>query len=93
MCCDVEALTLATKAGVSRSGVSERFAVVAGVLDASADGEPQLKPGFHHEVANQDLANALDASHSVGAQLPSQLRLWKCRHCVQMVLGTADRSA
>lgn len=70
-----EALTLATKAGVSPELVFEAIrGGLAGstVLEAKAPMvlNRNFKPGFRVDLHIKDLANALDTSHGVGAQLP-----------------------
>ena len=70
-----EALVLATKAGVDPSLVYQAIrGGLAGstVLDAKAPMvlERNFKPGFRIDLHIKDLANALDTSHGVGAQLP-----------------------
>lgn len=70
-----EALVLATKAGVDPELVYQAIrGGLAGstVLDAKAPMvlERNFKPGFRIDLHIKDLANALDTSHGVGAQLP-----------------------
>lgn len=70
-----EALTLATKAGVNPDPVYQAIrGGLAGstVLDAKAPMvmDRNFKPGFRIDLHIKDLANALDTSHGVGAQLP-----------------------
>ena len=70
-----EALTLATKAGVNPGLVYQAIrGGLAGstVLDAQAPMvlDRNFKPGFRIDLQLKDLANALDTSHGVGAQLP-----------------------
>ncbi len=70
-----EALTLATKAGVNPDLVYQAIrGGLAGstVLDAKAPMvmDRNFKPGFRIDLHIKDLANALDTSHGVGAQLP-----------------------
>lgn len=70
-----EALVLATKAGVDPNLVFQAIrGGLAGstVLDAKAPMvmDRNFKPGFRIDLHIKDLANALDTSHSVGAQLP-----------------------
>lgn len=70
-----EALVLATKAGVNPDLVYQAIrGGLAGstVLDAKAPMvmDRNFKPGFRIDLHIKDLANALDTSHGVGAQLP-----------------------
>src|SRR5471030_86478 len=70
-----EALVLATKAGVDPNLVFQAIrGGLAGstVLEAKAPMvmDRNFKPGFRIDLHIKDLANALDTSHSVGAQLP-----------------------
>ncbi|WP_314153862.1 2-hydroxy-3-oxopropionate reductase [Rouxiella badensis] len=70
-----EALVLATKAGVDPSLVYQAIrGGLAGstVLDAKAPMvmDRNFKPGFRIDLHIKDLANALDTSHEIGAQLP-----------------------
>jgi len=70
-----EALSLATKAGVNPELVYQAIrGGLAGstVLDAKAPMvlDRNFKPGFRIDLHIKDLANALDTSHGVGAQLP-----------------------
>ncbi|WP_017803610.1 2-hydroxy-3-oxopropionate reductase, partial [Winslowiella toletana] len=70
-----EALTLATKAGVDPDLVFQAIrGGLAGstVLEAKAPMvmDRNFKPGFRIDLHIKDLANALDTSHGVGAQLP-----------------------
>ena len=70
-----EALVLATKAGVDPNLVFQAIrGGLAGstVLEAKAPMvmDRNFKPGFRIDLHIKDLANALDTSHGVGAQLP-----------------------
>lgn len=70
-----EALALATKAGVDPELVYQAIrGGLAGstVLDAKAPMvlNRNFEPGFRIDLHIKDLANALDTSHGVGAQLP-----------------------
>ncbi len=70
-----EALVLATKAGVDPDLVYQAIrGGLAGstVLDAKAPMvmDRNFKPGFRIDLHINDLANALDTSHEIGAQLP-----------------------
>lgn len=70
-----EALVLATKAGVDPELVYQAIrGGLAGstVLDAKAPMvlNRNFEPGFRIDLHIKDLANALDTSHGVGAQLP-----------------------
>ena len=70
-----EALVLATKAGVNPDLVFQAIrGGLAGstVLEAKAPMvmDRNFKPGFRIDLHIKDLANALDTSHGVGAQLP-----------------------
>ncbi|WP_326839164.1 2-hydroxy-3-oxopropionate reductase [Rahnella laticis] len=70
-----EALVLATKAGVDPDLVFQAIrGGLAGstVLEAKAPMvmDRNFKPGFRIDLHIKDLANALDTSHGVGAQLP-----------------------
>ena len=79
-----EALTLATKAGVNPD------------LDAKAPMvmDRNFKPGFRIDLHIKDLANALDTSHDVGAQLPLTAVVMEMMQALRADgLGTADHSA
>lgn len=70
-----EALVLATKAGVNPELVFQAIrGGLAGstVLEAKAPMvlDRNFRPGFRIDLHIKDLANALDTSHGVGAQLP-----------------------
>ncbi len=70
-----EALVLATKAGVNPDLVFQAIrGGLAGstVLEAKAPMvmDRNFKPGFRIDLHIKDLANALDTSHEIGAQLP-----------------------
>jgi 2-hydroxy-3-oxopropionate reductase len=70
-----EAMVLATKAGVNPELVYQAIrGGLAGstVLDAKVPMvlDRNFKPGFRIDLHIKDLANALDTSHGVGAQLP-----------------------
>lgn len=70
-----EALALATKAGVEPGLVYQAIrGGLAGstVLDAKAPMilDRNFEPGFRIDLHIKDLANALDTSHGLGAQLP-----------------------
>ncbi|MBS2140998.1 NAD-binding protein, partial [Escherichia coli] len=78
-----EALTLATKAGVNPDLVYQAIrGGLAGstVLDAKAPMvmDRNFKPGFRIDLHIKDLANALDTSHGVGAQLPLTAAVMVC---------------
>jgi len=94
-----EALTLATKAGVDPELVFQAIrGGLAGstVLDAKAPmvlGR-NFKPGFRIDLHIKDLANALDTSHDVGAQLPLTATVMEMMQALRADgLGTADHSA
>ena len=94
-----EALTLATKAGVNPDLVYQAIrGGLAGstVLDAKAPMvmERNFKPGFRIDLHIKDLANALDTSHGVGAQLPLTAAVMEMMQALRADgLGTADHSA
>ncbi|MCU5771144.1 2-hydroxy-3-oxopropionate reductase [Erwiniaceae bacterium BAC15a-03b] len=94
-----EALTLATKAGVNPELVFEAIrGGLAGstVLEAKAPMvmERNFKPGFRIDLHIKDLANALDTSHGVGAQLPLTAAVMEMMQALKADgLGTADHSA
>jgi 2-hydroxy-3-oxopropionate reductase len=94
-----EALTLATKAGVNPELVYQAIrGGLAGstVLDAKAPMvmERNFKPGFRIGLHIKDLANALDTSHDVGAQLPLTAAVMEMMQALRADgLGTADHSA
>ena len=94
-----EALTLATKAGVSPDLVYQAIrGGLAGstVLDAKAPMvmDRNFKPGFRIDLHIKDLANALDTSHSIGAQLPLTAAVMEMMQALKADgLGTADHSA
>lgn len=94
-----EALVLATKAGVDPELV---FKAIRGglagstVLDAKAPMvlDRNFKPGFRIDLHIKDLANALDTSHGVGAQLPLTAAVMEMMQALkQDDLGSADHSA
>ncbi|PKH19993.1 2-hydroxy-3-oxopropionate reductase [Enterobacterales bacterium CwR94] len=94
-----EALTLATKAGVNPELVFQAIrGGLAGstVLEAKApmvlDGN--FKPGFRIDLHIKDLANALDTSHGVGAQLPLTAAVMEMMQSLKAEgHGTSDHSA
>ncbi|WP_370521121.1 2-hydroxy-3-oxopropionate reductase [Pantoea sp. BAV 3049] len=94
-----EALTLATKAGVNPDLVYQAIrGGLAGstVLDAKAPMvmDRNFKPGFRIDLHIKDLANALDTSHGVGAQLPLTAAVMEMMQALRADgLGTADHSA
>ncbi|MEI2265722.1 2-hydroxy-3-oxopropionate reductase [Erwinia sp. CGal63] len=94
-----EALTLATKAGVNPELVYQAIrGGLAGstVLDAKAPMvmNRNFKPGFRIDLHIKDLANALDTSHGVGAQLPLTAAVMEMMQALKADgLGTADHSA
>lgn len=94
-----EALVLATKAGVNPDLVYQAIrGGLAGstVLDAKAPMvmERNFKPGFRIDLHIKDLANALDTSHGVGAQLPLTAAVMEMMQALKADgLGTADHSA
>ncbi|TKI08822.1 2-hydroxy-3-oxopropionate reductase [Martelella alba] len=94
-----EALVLATKAGVEPELVFQAIrGGLAGstVLDAKAPMvlDRNFKPGFRIDLHIKDLANALDTSHGVGAQLPLTAAVMEMMQALkQDELGTADHSA
>ena len=94
-----EALTLATKAGVNPELVYQAIrGGLAGstVLDAKAPMvmDRNFKPGFRIDLHIKDLANALDTSHGVGAQLPLTAAVMEMMQALRADgLGTADHSA
>ncbi|QWA10055.1 2-hydroxy-3-oxopropionate reductase [Sodalis ligni] len=94
-----EALVLATKAGVDPEKV---FQAIRGGLAGSTVLEAKapmvlnrnFKPGFRIDLHIKDLANALDTSHGVGAQLPLTAAVMEMMQALkQDDLGTADHSA
>lgn len=94
-----EALTLATKAGVNPDLVYQAIrGGLAGstVLDAKAPMvmDRNFRPGFRIDLHIKDLANALDTSHGVGAQLPLTAAVMEMMQALRVDgLGTADHSA
>lgn len=94
-----EALTLATKAGVNPELVYQAIrGGLAGstVLDAKAPMvmDRNFKPGFRIDLHIKDLANALDTSHDVGAQLPLTASVMEMMQALRADgLGNADHSA
>jgi len=94
-----EALTLATKAGVNPELVYQAIrGGLAGstVLDAKTPMvlERNFKPGFRIDLHIKDLANALDTSHGVGAQLPLTAAVMEMMQALRADgLGNADHSA
>ena len=66
------------------------------MLDAKAPMvmERNFKPGFRIDLHIKDLANALDTSHGVGAQLPLTAAVMEMMQALRADgLGTADHSA
>lgn len=94
-----EALVLATKAGVNPDLVFQAIrGGLAGstVLEAKAPMvmDRNFKPGFRIDLHIKDLANALDTSHGVGAQLPLTAAVMEMMQALKADgLGTADHSA
>lgn len=94
-----EALSLATKAGVNPELVYQAIrGGLAGstVLDAKAPMvlDRNFKPGFRIDLHIKDLANALDTSHGVGAQLPLTAAVMEMMQALKADgLGTSDHSA
>lgn len=94
-----EALSLATKAGVNPELVYQAIrGGLAGstVLDAKAPMvmDRNFRPGFRIDLHIKDLANALDTSHGVGAQLPLTAAVMEMMQALRADgLGTADHSA
>lgn len=94
-----EALVLATKAGVNPDLVYQAIrGGLAGstVLDAKAPMvmDRNFKPGFRIDLHIKDLANALDTSHGVGAQLPLTAAVMEMMQALKAdELGTADHCA
>ncbi|PWC14129.1 2-hydroxy-3-oxopropionate reductase [Brenneria roseae subsp. americana] len=93
-----EALTLATKAGVNPELVYQAIrGGLAGstVLDTKAPMvlDRNFKPGFRIDLHIKDLANALDTSHGVGAQLPLTAAVMEMMQALKADdLGSADHS-
>ena len=86
-----EALTLATKAGVNPDLV---YQAIRGGLAGSTVMDRNFKPGFRIDLHIKDLANALDTSHGVGAQLPLTAAVMEMMQALRADgLGTADHSA
>lgn len=94
-----EALSLATKAGVSPDLVYQAIrGGLAGstVLDAKAPMvmDRNFKPGFRIDLHIKDLANALDTSHELGAQLPLTAAVMEMMQALKADgKGSADHSA
>lgn len=94
-----EAMVLATKTGVDPELVYQAIrGGLAGstVLDAKALMvlDRNFKPGFRIDLHIKDLANALDTSHGVGAQLPLTAAVMEMMQALkQDDLGNADHSA
>ncbi|WP_428443117.1 2-hydroxy-3-oxopropionate reductase [Photobacterium sagamiensis] len=94
-----EALALATKAGVDPKLVYQAIrGGLAGstVLDAKAPlvFERKFEPGFRIDLHIKDLANALDTSHEVGAQLPLTASVMEMMQALRNDgLGVADHCA
>ncbi|MCB5301835.1 2-hydroxy-3-oxopropionate reductase [Yersinia bercovieri] len=94
-----EALVLATKAGVNPDLVFQAIrGGLAGstVLEAKAPMvmDRNFKPGFRIDLHIKDLANALDTSHGVGAQLPLTAAVMEMMQALKADgLGNADHSA
>ncbi|WP_025122783.1 MULTISPECIES: 2-hydroxy-3-oxopropionate reductase [unclassified Serratia (in: enterobacteria)] len=94
-----EALVLATKAGVNPDLVFQAIrGGLAGstVLEAKAPMvmDRNFKPGFRIDLHIKDLANALDTSHGVGAQLPLTAAVMEMMQALRADgLGNADHGA
>jgi len=94
-----EALVLATKAGVEPELVFQAIrGGLAGstVLEAKAPMvmDRNFKPGFRIDLHIKDLANALDTSHSIGAQLPLTAQVMEMLQALKADgLGQSDHSA
>ncbi|QDY42854.1 2-hydroxy-3-oxopropionate reductase [Candidatus Pantoea soli] len=94
-----EALSLATKAGVNPELVYQAIrGGLAGstVLDAKAPMvlDRNFKPGFRIDLHIKDLANALDTSHEIGAQLPLTAAVMEMMQALKADgQGTSDHSA
>ena len=94
-----EALVLATKAGVNPDLVFQAIrGGLAGstALDAKAPMvmDRNFKPGFRIDLHIKDLANALDTSHSVGAQLPLTAAVMEMMQALKTDdMGTSDHCA
>ena len=66
------------------------------MLDAKAPMvmDRNFRPGFRIGLHIKDLANALDTSHGVGAQLPLTAAVMEMMQALRVDgLGTADHSA
>lgn len=94
-----EALVLATKAGVDPDLVFQAIrGGLAGstVLEAKAPMvmDRNFKPGFRIDLHIKDLANALNTSHDIGAQLPLTAAVMEMMQALKADgLGNADHSA
>lgn len=94
-----EALVLATKAGVNPELVYQAIrGGLAGstVLDAKAPMvlSRNFEPGFRIDLHIKDLANALDTSHGVGAQLPLTAQVMEMMQALKAEdLAAKDHSA
>ncbi len=94
-----EALSLATKAGVDPEKVFQAIrGGLAGstVLDAKAPMvlDRNFKPVFRIDLHMKDLANALDTSHGIGAQLPLTAAVMEMMQALKADgKGTSDHSA
>lgn len=94
-----EALVLATKAGVKPEAVFEAIrGGLAGstVLEAKAPMvlNRNFAPGFRIDLHIKDLANAIETSHDVGAQLPLTSAVMEMMQALRnQDLGTADHCA
>lgn len=94
-----EALSLAKKAGVSPELVFEAIrGGLAGstVLEAKAPMvlNRNFEPGFRIDLHIKDLANALDTSHGVGAQLPLTAQVMEMMQAMKAdELGGKDHCA
>lgn len=94
-----EALSLATKAGVSPELV---FQAIRGGLAGSTVLEAKapmvlnrnFEPGFRIDLHIKDLANALDTSHGIGAQLPLTAQVMEMMQAMKVDdLGSKDHCA
>ena len=94
-----EAMSLATKAGVSPELV---FQAIRGGLAGSTVMEAKapmildrnFKPGFRIDLHIKDLANALDTSHGVGASLPLTAAVMEMMQALKTDgMGECDHSA
>ena len=91
-----EAVQLMARRWIITDATGHVETVRSTVLDAKAPMvlDRNFKPGFRIDLHIKDLANALDTSHGVGAQLPLTATVMEMMQALKADdLGSADHSA